>query len=113
MQGINRHHQQLEVRDFIDANKLSLFGLVETRVRRPKFEFVAKEVFHNWDVIHNFNFHDNWRIWIGWDSSKLDVSMLEETDQVIHAKIRLVELDKEFFTSIIYVANDEVFRQLL
>lgn len=36
-------------------------------------------------------------------------SMLGESDQVIHLKVILVDSGREFFVSVVYAANEEVF----
>ncbi|RXH76459.1 hypothetical protein DVH24_019347 [Malus domestica] len=55
--------------------------------------------------------HHYGRIWVSWNPSKLSMSKLEATDQVIHSNIKLLEPRLVLFASVIYASNDVVMRR--
>ncbi|KAM2622539.1 hypothetical protein TB2_027143 [Malus domestica] len=62
---LNGLPMQLEVRNFINMNKLYLVVMVETIVRVNNIDAIAQFVFHNWMTINNYNCHVNGRILVG------------------------------------------------
>lgn len=62
VRGLNGLPKQLEVRNFINTNKLCLVGLIETRIRVNNFNAATLSVFCNWKVLNNYNCHVNVRL---------------------------------------------------
>lgn len=50
-------------------------------------------------------------MWIGWNSNLLDVCKLQESNQVIHCRVRLVDSNQCFFVSVVYAMNDALHRR--
>lgn len=51
VKGLNDHVKQSEVKNFIASNRLSLCGLVETKVKEKNQNKFANAIFNSWRVV--------------------------------------------------------------
>ena len=76
IRGLNQPHKQDEVRKFISFNKLSLLGILETKVRYGRRDQLAKDLLPSWSFLYNYNVTSHGRIWATWDPSVLLIQLL-------------------------------------
>ena len=55
--------------------------------------------------------HPNGRIWILWDPAIVNVQVLLSTDQIIHMKVTIIQLQIQFAVSFIYGHNYYILRR--
>ncbi|GAV92421.1 Exo_endo_phos domain-containing protein/DUF4283 domain-containing protein, partial [Cephalotus follicularis] len=99
--GLNIPSKRREVAHFIFTNKISLFALLETKVRESIVEHVVKSICRDWHFCSNHNFSLSGRIVIMWDSSQLIFVPVFVNDQAIHGRIILPNSQK-IYVSFIY-----------
>ena len=69
MRGMNKRYKQKEIKLFLQNNKVSLAGLIETRVKEVNVKAIIKGIAQGWRSLHNYKEAANGRIWIIWDVS--------------------------------------------
>lgn len=114
IRGLNDPLKQKEVRSLITVNKFSLMGVVETKVRLENLQSTVAQCFPmGWNFMHNYNGGPVARIILGWDSGKMSVSSIFQSDQLVVVDIELLESKKKFMVSIVYGYNKSVDRKAL
>lgn len=111
---MNSLPKQNEVQLVVTSNNLGLCALLETHILPNKLQSICNRVFGSW--IWTSNSQDcerGTRIVVGWDPSRVNLMVLNQSDQVIHCQINLISKNKSFFCSFIYVGNKVVHRRLL
>lgn len=81
VRDLNKSPHQMELINFISANKVSLIGCLETKVKSKKFPMISKRINKAWSWIDNFDCHCNGRICIGWDKSIWSVRLHSKSSQ--------------------------------
>ena len=76
IRGLHLPHKQDEILSLIHVNKLSIIGILETKVKRQSFPNIAKDLLRGWKVVSNHHCHHNGRIWIMWNPDIVDVDIL-------------------------------------
>lgn len=61
--------------------------LIETRVKESKVKRVREQINLYDKYLDNFNWHDNGRLQITWNDTKVDVHCVHSIDQAIHCGI--------------------------
>lgn len=113
IRGLNKKPKQADTKSFLVDNKISFVSLVETRVKCSKTNSISKSICKHWCWEFNYDYHSNSRIWVGWDPSIWHTSILFKSDQVIHCKLKLLNMQEEFFVSIVYDFSTVVQRRPL
>lgn len=94
------------IKDFISTNKISLVGLLETRVNKNLASNISMKLSRNFQWRFNYDHHSNGRIWIGWDSNIWTLNILSSTAQVMHCSVFSIENPADCFTiSFVYAFN--------
>lgn len=70
-------------------NKLALVGLLETREKQLKAANIRSSFGSHWMFVDNYNAAYNGRIWVGWDTTKVQFRCISSTDQTIHGEVIL------------------------
>nr|GEY86414.1 hypothetical protein [Tanacetum cinerariifolium] len=84
--------------DVINDNKLSMCAILESHVATHNLERLCKHVFKNWNWISNaMSCLKGTRIIVGWNQNDVDVTVIHQDPQVIHARIWIKADRKEFF----------------
>lgn len=79
-----------------------------------KLQGICTNIFGNWNWTLNSNqCEKGTRIILGCDHDKVDVMKLNQTDQVLHCQVKLVNDNKHFFCSFIYAGNHYWYRKKL
>ena len=68
VRGMNKRYKQKEIKLLLQ-NKVSLAGLVETRVKRNNVRSVMQGIAPGWKALHNYEDNPNGRIWLIWDDN--------------------------------------------
>ncbi|GKC84811.1 RNA-directed DNA polymerase, eukaryota, reverse transcriptase zinc-binding domain protein, partial [Tanacetum coccineum] len=111
---MNFSHKQSEVRRIIFENKLSVFAILESHVKDSNLVKLCTSIFKHWDWTSNGNLcNKGTRIILGWNHYDVDVTVINQTDQVIHTRIWLKVEKKEVFCSFIYAHNRYIQRRSL
>ncbi|XP_050238227.1 uncharacterized protein LOC126687715 [Mercurialis annua] len=112
IRGLNEPLKQAEVKRLLAKNNIALAGIIETRVRFANKDKVWRKMnLQGWDKIDNYTHSDLGKIWIIYDRSRVKVSFIDSTDQVIHCSIE--SDDNKFTWTVIYGSNHLNDRQKL
>jgi hypothetical protein len=113
VRGLNNLISQNQVKMMMHENGIGICGLLETHLRANKIEKTCNNVFGRWKWISNISKCRKWaRIVIGWDSEKIDVQVLDMTDQAIHCYVSTTGCSP-FYCSFIYGQVRARFRKSL
>ncbi|GJS03905.1 hypothetical protein Tco_0320413 [Tanacetum coccineum] len=111
---MNFSPKQNEVRQIIFENKLSVFAILESHVKDSNLVKLCTSIFKHWDWTSNDNLcNKGTRIILGWNHYDVDVTVINQTDQVIHTRIWLKVEKNEVFCSFIYAHNRYIQRRSL
>ena len=113
IRGLNDPLKQREVRNLIKDEKLSLCGLVETKVLEKNKDVILKTIDRSWKVECNYNFSSLGRIWVCWNPFDVTVLVVGSSEQVIHCRVSSVDSTWECMISIVYGDNCNVRREAL
>lgn len=85
VRGFNDPLKQKKAIKLDSSKKVTVFGVLETRVKQHDSPKIMKKIGSNWSWVTNYNSSPKGRIWLGWlhNEVKLDV-VVQQTDQVIH-----------------------------
>lgn len=87
VKGLNNVGKCREIRVCLNKMKPKLVILLENKVRRNKNASIRNELGNNWMLAGNYSKHDNGRIWILWDDTKIKVTYLDCSAQYLHLRI--------------------------
>ena len=105
VRGMNKRYKQKEIKLFLQLNKVSLAGLIETRVKEGNATTTMNGIAPGWKRLHNYNDAANGRIWIIWDDSWYDVQLINSSAQLIHCQVKERSKGFQFNLSVIYGFN--------
>nr|GEX79056.1 hypothetical protein [Tanacetum cinerariifolium] len=106
IQGLNFSPKQMEVKQVIAENSLSVCAILESHVVDSNLQRLCSQIFRHWDWSSNGAFCDKGtRIILGWNHNDVDVAVSNQDDQSIHTRIWLKKDKKELFCSFIYAHN--------
>ena len=98
------------MRSLIRKYQISLCGLNETKICSARSISIAQKLLPGWKFIFNYSKHRLGCIWVAWDPSKLDVSLISTNAQVIHVRVQLLDSHLCFLASFVYGMNDDLDR---
>lgn len=105
VRGLNKEAHQNEVIRFISTNKLSLVGLLETKVKKANSYYISKKVARSWKWLFNYDYHENGRVWVGWDNNVWDLNMVDASEQHISCVALFREKQLSFLITFVYAQN--------
>ncbi|KAI8526575.1 hypothetical protein RHMOL_Rhmol12G0007000 [Rhododendron molle] len=106
IRGLNNPLKQKEVLSFIRVNCVSLFGVVEAKIRPENMVCTTARCFPaGWQFAHNLVSFPVARIIVGWDPSLLSVSIISCSDQLITLSVEVIADHKSLFVSVVYGLN--------
>ena len=76
VKGMNKRYKQKEIKLFLQNNKVTLAGLIETRFKEKNVKTILKGIAPGWRVLHNYTDSPNGRIRIVWDDNWYDIKMI-------------------------------------
>ncbi|GKD72686.1 sugar transport protein 13, partial [Tanacetum coccineum] len=96
------------------STPLSMCAILESHAKNSNLVKLCTSVFKHWDWTSNGNLcSKGTRIIIGWNKYDVDVSVISQSDQVIHVRLWLRLEKKELFCSFIYGHNRYSTRRVL
>lgn len=111
--GLNRTNKQREVQLFLHKSKVSLFDLLETKIKRDKANKVALILCEGWSFTINLNSHSGGRIWMLWKLQMFKVQIIQVTEQLIHGVGQNKRTGVEFSLMMVYGFNYHGMRRKL
>lgn len=97
IRGLNNPLKHNEVASFICFHKLSLFGLVETKIRSEFLDSLVRHCFpNNWISTHNLGNEVVTRIIVAWDPSIMKISSVFSSPQLILLHVEALDCHKCF-----------------
>ena len=105
IRGLNQSHKQDEVRRLISTSRLSLLGILETKVSYGRRLNLARELMPDWEFLFNYSNNCNGRIWTAWDPSILSIHLLASSPQMMHLSVLIKESQTQLLMTLIYALN--------
>ncbi|GKA46344.1 hypothetical protein Tco_0739227 [Tanacetum coccineum] len=106
IRGLNCSLKHCEVRQVIYENNLSICAILESHVTSSCLELLCSHVFGQWSWTSNGSWcSKGTRIILGWNSNNVDVNVVSQDDQAMHARVWIKTEKKEVFCSFIYAHN--------
>ncbi|KAK9756406.1 hypothetical protein RND81_01G095100 [Saponaria officinalis] len=102
---LNSSAKQKEIKWFLHNNKVELFGLLETKIRRSGINKSVDVLGNNWSFCTNHSCHEYGRVWILWNPRVFRVLDIECDAQGIHVNVALVNGLKSFGVTMVYGFN--------
>ncbi|XP_062101816.1 uncharacterized protein LOC133807782 [Humulus lupulus] len=100
IRGLNRVNKQISVQELFRKNKIGIGGLMETKLRGKKIDEFMEHRFPNWDYFTSPGTEG--RLLILWRKGIANMSILEDSPQLVHCQIRLVGHKTSFFVTFVY-----------
>ena len=113
MKGFNDPVKQIEVKDFIRKENVRVFGLVETKIKKEKFDDVFGRNFVNWNKISNHHWSPLGRVCVCWDPNFCVVKSIESSDLFILCEVFLLDENRSILVCFVYANNRHVHRKKL
>ncbi|XP_074267357.1 uncharacterized protein LOC141590687 [Silene latifolia] len=88
-------------------NNVGLFGLIETRVKSINISKVISGLGTGWSYEVNNDIRDGGRIWILWNPSIFNVSIIKKEVQVIHLHVSHLQSGYNWVCSMVYGCNKD------
>lgn len=98
---------------YLHNMKVSLFGLLEIRVKRAKATQVALTLCKNWSFMTNHGYHPGGRIWVIRKADVYTVNISLTTDQLIHRQVEHRRQKLKMDITMLYGINDNNERKRL
>ncbi|XP_062114379.1 uncharacterized protein LOC133825461 [Humulus lupulus] len=113
VRGLNQTQKQHEVKKFILTKKISLVGLLETKVKAKKMGALFLNMFRDWCFTSNNAWFNNGRILLAWNPNVFSVDIRVCSSQCIHCWVVPQNGSSGFFCTFVYAFNDEERRRVL
>ncbi|GJW52081.1 RNA-directed DNA polymerase, eukaryota, reverse transcriptase zinc-binding domain protein [Tanacetum coccineum] len=103
IQGLNRTLKQSEVRQVVNENHLSVYAILESHVDISTLFTVCSKVFRAWEWTSNASFcNKGCQIILGWNKDVVDILVVAQSSQAMHAKI-IHRADNKFIFCTIFM----------
>ncbi|XP_062100338.1 uncharacterized protein LOC133806230 [Humulus lupulus] len=103
VRGLNRVNKQCSVQEVFRKNKIGVSGLMETKLRGNKLDEFMEHKFPNWDFYSSPLTEG--RLLILWRKGIANLSILEDSPQLVHCQINWVGDQDIFFVTFVYGFN--------
>ena len=80
-------------------------GITETRVNLINQDFIHRAIVPQWSLVSNSLAASTGRIWVLWNSDRVNVDILISNPQLIHVRITSADNKVSFEASFIYAFN--------
>ncbi|GAV92781.1 Exo_endo_phos domain-containing protein [Cephalotus follicularis] len=112
VRGLNDPSKHNEVRHFLRSNNISLFGLLESKVRFHNQDKVVRGINKHWLYTSNHNASLSGRVVVVWNPSALHFDPFLITEQAIHGRVTITN-NVVVFVSFVYGLCDRNARKTL
>ncbi|GFZ01947.1 hypothetical protein Acr_15g0005560 [Actinidia rufa] len=82
--GLNSPLKQNGIAKHVKKNKVVVMGILETKLNQQSLKDFISRKFRSWTVAENFQHNPNGQILIIWQKDKVELDIIEATDQSIH-----------------------------
>ena len=110
VRGLNKARKQIEVVRFISNHNISLFSLLETKVKRQGLDTLYQRLCPTWCFTHNLAWHKGGRIIVAWKSDELRVDIKHYNSRNIHVEVTPL-VEEKLHCSFVYGASDKKGRE--
>ena len=107
------HNKVSFAKDFLSLNKFGIAALLETHVKKEDAFYFSSIIAPRFKWLFNYDFHDNGRIWLGWDETLWQVSLVGSSSQHITCEVKHSDGLTSCLLTMIYAHNDGITRRLL
>lgn len=107
------HNKIAFASDFVTNNKLSLFAILETRVKEGDAVLLSRLVNSQFRWEFNYQHHRNGRIWLGWNPRFWSIQVLTSSAQQITCVATRIADNATFILSVVYAYNEVYARRVL
>ncbi|XP_074293516.1 uncharacterized protein LOC141620581 [Silene latifolia] len=105
VRGMNKPNKQTEIKRLLGRNNVGLCGLFETKIKANNGNNVRNLLCDSWSICTNSSLHHGGRIWLLWDPSLYDVTVLDIQVQCIHSEVLDKARRNRFWFTVIYGLN--------
>ena len=113
IRGFNKPLKQNGILKFMRRNKVSIMGVLETKLSQHYLDEIARKKFRVWKTENNFQLNPNGRILVFWKEDRVLLEVIEKTDQIIHCLVTCKISAKKFHLSFVYAFNSRMGRRPL
>ena len=104
VRGMNKRYKQKEIKLLLQ-NKVSLAGLVETRVKSNNVRSVLQGIAPGWKALHNYDDSPKGRIWLIWDDNWYEVKKITNSVQMLHCQVNERSKGYQLSLNVVYGLN--------
>uniref|UniRef100_M1B958 Endonuclease/exonuclease/phosphatase n=1 Tax=Solanum tuberosum TaxID=4113 RepID=M1B958_SOLTU len=105
VRGVNKRYKQKELKAYLQTNKISVAGLIETRVNEHNMTATLRGIAPGWGIMHNYNAAVYGRIWVIWDENWYENNIIRCTAQIVHCMIKDRTKGHQIVLTVIYGYN--------
>ena len=107
IQGLNWPNKQEDLKVFLQSYQIDFIGLLETKIKQAKVDYIASNVFRGWRWSHNFSAGDHGRIFIAWRPQRYRMTVLTFSAQHLHCRLEDFLVSTTFLLTFVYGFNQE------
>ncbi|GJZ38640.1 RNA-directed DNA polymerase, eukaryota, reverse transcriptase zinc-binding domain protein [Tanacetum coccineum] len=101
--GLGKISKQNAVKNLIFDEKLSIYAILESRLKGSKVKRIGDKVFGRWSWLDNAHvFNKGCRIMVGWDSSKIHCMMIHTSDQAMLCLVEILSTRERLLCTFIH-----------
>ena len=101
---MNKRYKK-EIKLLLQKNKVTLAGLIETRVKEKNVKSVLKGITPGWKMLHNYTDSPNGRIWFIRDDNWYEIKMINSSAQILHCQVNEKSKGYQFILTVVYGFN--------
>ncbi|XP_077228454.1 uncharacterized protein LOC143861412 [Tasmannia lanceolata] len=105
IRGICSAAKKKEVQYLIRSTNAPIYCLQETKARESLMMHHVKDICESWDFHGNYEHVIKGRVWILWDPMRVNLQILSESSQFIHAEVLLTQTNQRFHLTTVYGRN--------
>ncbi|XP_074266088.1 uncharacterized protein LOC141588551 [Silene latifolia] len=110
IRGLNDPLKQQEVLQFLLAHRVDCGAIIETHVKNNAIKEISK-VFTGFQLIHNNDYHHNYRIWVLWKPHIISLTVLHKSAQHIHCSLLHLASQRRVEVTFLYAYNARSYRR--
>ncbi|XP_075081553.1 uncharacterized protein LOC142166363 [Nicotiana tabacum] len=102
IRGLNKIYKQKELNKFLNENKVGIVAIVEHRVKHQVAVKFVNKVAVEWNWSFNYQHTGKGRIWVLWNPTYFDFTILRTHEQFMHGLVKVYSLQMEFYFTDVY-----------
>lgn len=103
--GLDKPFKPREMVKYLKNHKVCLAGLLETKIKEPKFLTSLNKVATRWHDAHNYSHVENEKIWVIWKAIEVEVVIQETHEQYIPCIVAAKRTNFKCTATIVYGSN--------